>query len=109
MTRNPSADRTPLDEASFYIEELKYGARAGQVEPASRGEMTAALEVLLRDAGVATMTGAALGDASLYYGDSDARSFGLPRLIGRSIFLDGLMHGIEFAAGLKGALREPKR
>jgi hypothetical protein len=108
MTRNPSVDRNPLDLASFYVESLKYGPKAGKVEGVSKDGLASELEALLRDAGVSTMTGAQLADAVAYYGDSLAKSFGSPRLICLSAFIDGLEHGIALAAGLQGELRNPR-
>ena len=108
LTRNPSVDRNPFDLASFYVEELKYGPGPGQVEGASREQIVGQCEVLLRDAGVTSMTGAELIDALDFYGESLARSFGVPRVLTLSCFVDGVMHGIALAAGLEGPHREPK-
>jgi F0F1-type ATP synthase membrane subunit c/vacuolar-type H+-ATPase subunit K len=108
VTRDPSADRNPLDRASFYVENLKCGAGPGRLERASKDELVAELEVLLRDAGVTQMTGQQLAGAIDYYGESLAANFGAPRLICLSAFVDGLMHGIALAAGLEGELRNPR-
>ena len=52
MSRDPSANPTPLDRASFYIESLKYRPGPGTVEPVNKSEVVAELEVLLRDANI---------------------------------------------------------
>jgi hypothetical protein len=108
MSRNPSVDQNPLDRASFYIEELKYGPAAGDVERVTVDEFAGQLEVLLRDAGVTSMTGAQLADAAQYYGRSLARSFATNPVLAGSCFIDGLMHGIALAGGLQGELRDPR-
>ena len=104
--RDPSSDPTPLDRASFYVEELKYGPGAGRLEGVDAEQIVAQLEVLLRDAGVSSMTGEQLLDAMVYYGVSLASSFTTHPTITLSLFLDGLMHGIALAGGLVGEPRE---
>jgi hypothetical protein len=104
--RNPSADPTPLDRASFYVEELKYGVGPRRLEQAKSGEIAAEFESLLRDAGVTSMTGEELARAMVYYGRSLANTFRTPRTIALSMFCDGLMHGIALAAGLTA---EPRK
>lgn len=106
--RDPSTDRTPLDRASFYVEELKYGPGSGKLERAEFDQVVAQLEVLLRDAGVTSMTGLELLEAMDYYAISLARTLGVPPTFTRSIFLDGLMHGIALTAGLEGDHRNPR-
>jgi hypothetical protein len=107
--RDPRVDRTPLDRASFYIEQLKYGPGAGKVEGVSADQMISQLEVLLRDARVDSMTGYQLERAALYYGRSLATSLQMPEILAGSCWLDGLMHGIAFAAGLRAEPRRPRR
>ncbi|MGD0386387.1 MAG: hypothetical protein ABSB73_09655 [Solirubrobacteraceae bacterium] len=107
--RDPWTNPTPLDQASFYIESLKYGPAEGKLEPVSGSQVVDQLEALLRDAGVTSMTGAELIDAMEYYARSSGRSFGASLLLMRSVFLDGLMHGIALAAGLHGVPRDPGR
>jgi len=58
--RDPSANPTPLDWASFYVEGLKYGPGPGQLEAASGRETADQLEALLRDAVDGFMHGIAL-------------------------------------------------
>lgn len=108
-SRQPFVDRNPLDRASFYIESLKYGPRAGDLEPATRKEAANLLEALLRDAGITSMTGAELDVALDYYAESYAEQIiGLPPIIIKSLLIDGLMHGIALTAKLEGELRNPK-
>lgn len=103
--RDPSANPTPLDWASFYVEELKYGPGPGNLEVAAPNEVVAELEALLRDAGITSMTGEELAKAMTFYGVSLSKSLRIHRMIASSLFLDGLMHGIAFGAGLKGSHR----
>ena len=109
MTRNPSEDPTPLDLASFYVESLKYGAGPGKLQAASVDEFTNELEILLRDAGVTTMTGEELRDALEYYVHTLSLTLGLHAVLVRSILADGLMHGIALAGGLRGEHRNPRK
>ena len=106
--RDPSAEPNPLDWASFYVEDLKYGVGPAQLERADADEMIAQVEALLRDAGVNTMTGEELTRATTYYGATIADAFGVHRTIALSIFVDALMHGIALGAGLKGKHRSPR-
>lgn len=105
--RNPNANPTPLDWASFYVEELKYGPGPGQIESAELAEMVAQVEVLLRDARVTSMTGEELVDACEFYAQSIAQAFRCPVVLARSIWMDAMMHGIALAGGLTGDLRRP--
>lgn len=106
--RNPSRRPTPLDWSSFYIESLKYGPGSGAVEGVTRDQITAQLETLLRDADVSSMTGAELIDACDFYAESLARALGLPVIMVKTLWLDGLMHGIAFAAGVRGEHRHSR-
>lgn len=108
IERVPAVDCNPLDRASFYVEELKYGPGPGKLEVAEWEEMVAQLETLLRDAGVSSMSGEELLEAIFYYGNSVAGSFGMSFQLGLSVFLDGLMHGIALGAGLDSEPRNPK-
>lgn len=107
MSRDPSTNPTPLDKASFYIESLKYGPGPGAVEGASLDEVVGQLDCLLRDAQVDSMSGQQLRDALEYYVQSFVRQFGLPPLLIRSLWCDGLMHGIALAGGITGEHRNP--
>lgn len=106
--RNPSADRNPLDLASFYIESLKYGPDSGRLEEFGPEELEASLDVLLRDAGVTSMTGKQLAKALLYYGVGIGRTLHIDRQRAVSIWTDGLMHGLALAGHIEGELRNPK-
>lgn len=109
IERVPAVDRNALDRASFYVEALKYGPGPGKLELAGAEEIVAQLDTLLRDAGVKTsMTGEELLEAIFYYGDSLSHHLGTTFRVGVSMFLDGLMHGIAFGAGLDGEPRDPK-
>lgn len=96
------ANPTPLDLAGYYVEDLKYGAGDGVVETVTRERMVHQLEVLLRDAGVSSMTGAELLAAVIPYGRGLSGHLGIPEILARSIFVDGLMFGIALAGGLSG-------
>lgn len=105
LGRDPREDRNPLDMASFYIEELKYGPAPEKMVPVSTDDVQVQLEGLLRDAGVGTMTGEELMEALEYYARSTALSFRVPLIIARSLLLDGVMHGIALAGGLSAEPR----
>lgn len=92
----------PLHKASFYIEALKYGPGPRAVETVTAAEITAQLETLLRDADVTSITAAELVKTLDFYAGSFARHFGVNHLLGKSIFTDGVMHGVALAAGLEG-------
>lgn len=104
--RNPRADPNPLDRASFYVEELKYGVGPRRVERAESDEIAAEFDTLLHDAGVTSMTGEELASAMTYYGRSLANTFLTPRMIALTMFCDGLMHGIALTAGLTAEPRD---
>ena len=105
LGRDPREDRNPLDMASFYVEELKYGPAPEKMVAVSTDDVQVQLEGLLRDAAVATMTGEELVEALEYYARSMALSFRLPLVLTRSLFLDGVMHGIALAGGLSAEPR----
>jgi hypothetical protein len=104
LGRDPSENPTPFDRGSFYVEDLKYGPGPAKFVGVQSEQLVAELEALLRDAGVQTMTGAELMDALEFYARSMALAFHVPLLVSRSLFLDGVMHGIAFAAGLDADL-----
>lgn len=105
LGRDPREDRNPLDMASFYIEELKYGPGPQQLVGVSTKDVQVQLEGLLRDARVATMTGEELMEALEYYARNMALQFRLPLVLVRSVFLDGAMHGIALAGQLSAEPR----
>jgi hypothetical protein len=90
----------PLHQASLYIEELKYGEGERVVEGVTRDEIVAQMDGLLRDAGVTGVDAATLIDDCDYYGHSFAKTLRVPPILGKSLFVDGLMHGIAVAGGL---------
>lgn len=105
LGRDPREDRNPLDMASFYVEELKYGPSPERLVGVSTNDVQVQLEGLLRDADVATMTGAELMDALEFYARNMALTFRVPLVLSRSLFLDGVMHGIALAGGLSAEPR----
>jgi hypothetical protein len=105
LGRDPREDRNPLDMASFYIEELKYGPSPEKVVSVSTDDVQVQLEGLLRDADVATMTGEELIRALEYYARSLSITFRVPLILSRSLLLDGMMHGIALAGGLSAEPR----
>lgn len=106
--RDPSADPTPLDRASFYIEALKFGPGPGAVELLTNEDIAGQLETLLRDAGVTSMSGEELWHASTYYGQSFASTLSCRIGIPLSIWVDGMMHGLALAGKIEGEHRVAK-
>jgi hypothetical protein len=100
--RDPNEHPNALDWASFYVEDLKYGPEAAKVTTVDPPQIAAQLEVLLRDAGIGSMTGTELESAVVYYAQSWADAVQLNRTMTLSVFIDGLMHGIAIAGGLRG-------
>lgn len=94
----------PLHQASFYVEELKYGERPGTVDVAGQAEFVKMLRQIIFDSG-ANITEEQMLDALGHYGDSLAVTLNLSPLIARSIFVDGVLHGMALAAGLRGEPR----
>lgn len=109
LERDPVQDRTPLDEASFYLERMKFGPTPGpSVKEVPAREKRAMMEALLREANVGAMSGEELHTASVCYGHSimrgvlQAESWGVPlEQVLRELWLDGVMHGVALAAGLR--------
>lgn len=104
--RGMTADPTnPFHQASFYVEWVKYGRAPGRLVAATVEEITADVARILEDAGVETMSAADLVATCDYYAESYAQQFGVSRLVAKTMFLDGVLHGIAFVAGLKGEPR----
>jgi hypothetical protein len=97
----------PFHRASFYIEQMKYGPGPKSIEGATYDQFAAQLELLLREAGIETMSGSELVETLDWYGRSFAHHFRMHPLLAKSIFCDGVMHGIAFAAGLSGEIPAP--
>lgn len=108
LGRDPARDRNALDLASFYVEGLKYGPGPGQLESVSDEQIVNQLEVLLRDAGVTSMTGRQLAEAYEFYARSLALTLRVPLMVTRTVFLDGLVHGIALAGDVRGEPRGPR-
>jgi hypothetical protein len=106
--RNPSVDTTPLDWASFYVEDLKFEGERGQIQGSTGREEAALYEMVLRAAEVTSMSGEELREALGYYAASHARAFGLSTIVARTVFCDGLLHGVALAGGLRGDHRDPR-
>jgi hypothetical protein len=102
VTADPS---NPFHQASFYVEAIKYGRAPGRLVGATKDEITGDVEALLRDAGVDSMTGRDIVESCDFYAESYAQQFGIRQILAKTMFLDGVMHGIAFAAGLKGEPR----
>lgn len=90
-----------LDRASFYVEELKYGPGPRALEPLVEEELAAQLDVLLAGSGVTSITGRELAEACDFYAQSWGRIFEMKTVVAKSLFVDGLMHGIALAGGLE--------
>lgn len=97
-----SIDRSnPLHQASFYVEALKYGPGSRRLERVGEDEFCVQLERIIAD----TRTDATpeqLIEAFGYYGDSFAEQLNLSPLVAKSIFVDGVLHGMALAGGLHG-------
>jgi hypothetical protein len=90
----------PFHRASLIIEDLKYGEGAKRVEVVPEPNMKAQLTALLITAKITTVTAEQILDAIGFYGESNARALRVPEVIARSIFIDGVMHGLAVAGGL---------
>lgn len=90
----------PFHQSSFYVEELKYPAGepgTPKITEDARGQ----IEALFRDAGIDSMSSEEFLATMVFYGDTWMQLVGIDPLVAKSIFADGVMHGIAFAAGLK--------
>lgn len=92
----------PFHQASFYLEDLKWGEGPRTARPPEMQNFREEAIVLLREAGV-TMDPDEFVEAVWYYSANWARTTGGPAEIIHSIFLEGVMLGIAFHAGLKGS------
>lgn len=106
----PQSDPTnPFHLASFYVEDLKYGDRQGEIVRTSAAEFDHMITRLLYDAGLeGLIEPERLRGALSYYGDSFAISFNTTPELALSVFVDGVLHGIALAGGLHGQTRNPK-
>ncbi len=95
----------PLHAASLYVEELKYGPGPRVVEGVTKALIVGQREALLREAGVNADARLLVEDTN-HYATSFERSLGVRAILARSIFMDGLMHGVALAAGLRA--EEPR-
>lgn len=102
----PKDDPTnALHQASFAVEELKYGPGEGKLEFMPAKEIDTQLATLLEAAGVTDITPEELRGAMEYYGVNFTNMLGGSKLVNYSVFIDGVMHGLALAAGLKGKPR----
>lgn len=111
-----SLPQTPLHLASYYVEELKYGAGEGQLVKVTIGDLASQVRRLLDDA-AANLTNAehltvmdekqVLIDA-VFYGRSNAEQMNVEESAAVSIFIDGVLHGGALVAGLRGEHRSLK-
>ena len=91
----------PVHQAGLFIEWLKYGAGPAQVEIVGEDELGRQLGELIAKSGrEEDVTAAQIIGAVCYYADSCAVSFNLSPLASRSVFMDGLMHGMALASGI---------
>jgi hypothetical protein len=104
----------PFHQASFYIEDMKYGVGPKKVEPVTTVDFRSQLDGLLRDAGISSLSSEDLLAAIGHYSDSWTSTLVfegmvLPsdveklRFIVHSVYSEGVMHGIAFAKELKGS------
>lgn len=105
----------PLHRASFYIEDLKWGRDrwdGPDADPAitaiGQDAIVAQIEMLLRDVDL-DLDAEGLRAATDHYAESFAKQFGVSELVARSIFVDGLLHGIALKAGMEGDIPEVYR
>lgn len=98
-----------LDRASFWCEEWKYGDDRGELEPFTEEEIITKLGTLLEASGHGDeMTPDEFNAALDWYAGNFSRMLGLPLVTCKTLFVDGLAHGIAFAAHLEGARRDPR-
>lgn len=93
-----------LHAASLYVEELKYAEGPRRLALQDPDAVAAQFDLLLRDAGIKGLDPAEIVGDSYVYGRSFEASIHVPRQLAHSIFVDGLMHGVALAAGLRGSV-----
>lgn len=94
------ADPTnPVNRASFWLEDLKFGDGPREIEILGPDELDAQLGVLIRDLDLVDyVTAKQVRDAIDFYGESFSRQLNTRSVVARAIFLDGMMHGLALAA-----------
>lgn len=98
---------TRLYRASLYVEDLKYRGGPQGLTAVTRDDMIGQARTLLEDAGIrhaADPKGLVYGSA--WIGKSFANALHIHPAIAESAFLDGLLHGIAYAANLSGPSRD---
>ena len=95
---------SPLHAASLYIEQLKYGRGERTVEIVPAKGVAEQLGLMFRDAGIEGIDPAQVMVDAVWYGHSFAHSIGIDEFVARSIFVDGILHGVALAAKLRGEL-----
>lgn len=98
-----TVDKThPLHAASLYVEELKYADRDRGIRGLTFVELETLFGLLLRDAEVGDVDPGQMADDCDFYAEHFARLLKVPVVLAKSVFVDGLMHGIALAGGLRG-------
>lgn len=92
----------PIHLAGLYVEELKYQGDDKAVVGMTWDGVRPQIEQLIREGGIEGLTVDQVIEAVKFYGDLFAIVLNLSPFVTLSIFLDGLMHGMAVAAGLKG-------
>lgn len=90
----------PLHAASLFIDRLKTADGPRMVTLADTDSIVAFDEMILREADL-DLDARLLVDTLDFYALSFAR-LGINRFMARSIFSDGVAHGLALAAGLRG-------
>lgn len=90
----------PLHAASLFIDALKRDGGPAVVTLADEASYIAFFEMILREASL-DLDSRLLVETLQFYGRSFAR-LGINEFVARSIFSDGVAHGIALAAGLRG-------
>lgn len=92
------SEPTELDWARFYVDGLRHDLTDG----ADQQQLVGLLEALLRDARVGNITGSELAAGAEFYATAFSVALEVDEVHSRSIYLEGLQHGIALAAGMRG-------
>lgn len=95
--------------ASLYVEELKYRGGDGTLTAVKRDDLIDQAATLLTDAQGRPDEAKGLVHSCAWVGQSFANAVGVPPVWAESLILDGVLHGIAYAARLEGPSRDKRK